>query len=181
LRLNLCCWLTARMTRLSTSAPLLSLLRRARLAPTDQAAVHVRDLTIGHHPMQRSARGPTVPSAGATARHPRRRVQKRHTACTSNSTGWPRDGSTSTGSAARGPCRRPAGPARLRDPSLPGSLTMCFAIRFYNNRRGYVRTRFSEGRWRGFSGRSPLSWPGAPVQTRASFAVPDGQPGLQTA
>ena len=57
MRLNLCCWLTARMTRLSTSAPLLSLLRRARLAPTDQAAVPVRDLTIGHHPMQRSARG----------------------------------------------------------------------------------------------------------------------------
>jgi alkaline phosphatase D len=55
-------------------------------------------------------------------------------------------------------------------------------IRFYNNRRGYVRTRFSEGEMRAdFQVVPYVSRPGAPVQTRASFAVLDGQPGLQTA
>jgi hypothetical protein len=35
-----------------TSAPLLSMLRRARLAPTGQGVVPMRDFMIGHHPMQ---------------------------------------------------------------------------------------------------------------------------------
>jgi alkaline phosphatase D len=55
-------------------------------------------------------------------------------------------------------------------------------IRFYNNRRGYVRTRFTDGQMRAdFQVVPYVSRPGAPVQTRASFVVPDGQPGLQTA
>jgi alkaline phosphatase D len=55
-------------------------------------------------------------------------------------------------------------------------------IHFYNNRRGYVRTRFTEGELRAdFQVVPYVSRPGAPVQTRASFLVPNGQPGLQPA
>jgi alkaline phosphatase D len=55
-------------------------------------------------------------------------------------------------------------------------------IRFYNNRRSYVRTRFSDGGMRAdFQVVPYVSRPGAPVQTRTSFVVSDGQPGLQTA
>ncbi|MDQ4094556.1 MAG: alkaline phosphatase D family protein [Actinomycetota bacterium] len=65
---------------------------------------------------------------------------------------------------------------------VAGILTDNPHIRFYNNRRGYVRTRFTDGEMRAdFQVVPYVSRPGAPVQTRASFAVPDGQPALQTA
>ncbi|MGH3935646.1 MAG: alkaline phosphatase D family protein [Pseudonocardiaceae bacterium] len=54
-------------------------------------------------------------------------------------------------------------------------------IRFYNNRRGYVCTRFTDGEVRvDFQVVPYVSRPDAPVQTRASFTVFDGQPGLRT-
>jgi alkaline phosphatase D len=55
-------------------------------------------------------------------------------------------------------------------------------IRFYNNRRGYVRTRFTpDGMRADFQVVPFVSRPGAPVQTRASFVVPDREPGLNPA
>ena len=55
-------------------------------------------------------------------------------------------------------------------------------IRFYNNRRGYVRTRFTAHEMRADFQVVPfVSRPGAPVQTRASFVVPDREPGLNPA
>ncbi|MDQ3152842.1 MAG: alkaline phosphatase D family protein [Actinomycetota bacterium] len=55
-------------------------------------------------------------------------------------------------------------------------------IRFYNNRRGYVRTRFTGSELRtDFRVVPVVSRPGAPVQTRASFVVGDREPGLDPA
>ncbi|MGH3570087.1 MAG: alkaline phosphatase D family protein, partial [Pseudonocardia sp.] len=52
-------------------------------------------------------------------------------------------------------------------------------LRFYNNRRGYVRTRFTPGSMTAdFRVLSHVQRPGAPVQTRASFVVEDRSPGL---
>ncbi|MGH3977757.1 MAG: alkaline phosphatase D family protein, partial [Pseudonocardiaceae bacterium] len=55
-------------------------------------------------------------------------------------------------------------------------------IRFYNNRRGYVRTRFTTSEMRADFRVVPyVSEPGAPAQTRASFVVPDREPRLNWA
>jgi alkaline phosphatase D len=55
-------------------------------------------------------------------------------------------------------------------------------IRFINNRRGYVRTRITPGELRADFQVVPfVSRPGAAVQTRASFMVPDQEPALHPA
>lgn len=55
-------------------------------------------------------------------------------------------------------------------------------IRFFNNRRGYVRTRVTPDELRADFRVVPLvSQPGAPVQTRASFVVSDRDPTLHPA
>ncbi|MGH3872260.1 MAG: alkaline phosphatase D family protein [Pseudonocardiaceae bacterium] len=55
-------------------------------------------------------------------------------------------------------------------------------IRFYNNRRGYVRTRFTPGELRADFQVVPfVSRPDAAVQTRASFVVPDREAALHPA
>ncbi len=55
-------------------------------------------------------------------------------------------------------------------------------IRFYNNRRGYVRTRFTADTLTAdFQVLPYVQRAGAPVQTRASFTVEDRRPGLNPA
>jgi alkaline phosphatase D len=55
-------------------------------------------------------------------------------------------------------------------------------IRFFNNRRGYVRTRFTPGEVRADFQVVPfVSRPDAPVHTAASFVVPDREPALHPA
>ena len=55
-------------------------------------------------------------------------------------------------------------------------------IRFYNNRRGYVRTRFTPDRMTAeFKVLPHVRRPGAPVQTRATFVTEDRRPGLDPA
>ncbi|MGQ0718922.1 MAG: alkaline phosphatase D family protein [Pseudonocardiales bacterium] len=55
-------------------------------------------------------------------------------------------------------------------------------LRFFNNRRGYVRTRFTPGELRvDFQVVPFVSRPDAPVQTRATFVVPDREPALHPA
>jgi alkaline phosphatase D len=55
-------------------------------------------------------------------------------------------------------------------------------IRFYNNRRGYVRTRFSASEVKADFRVVPyVKTPGAPAETRASFAIEDRKAGLQQA
>ncbi len=55
-------------------------------------------------------------------------------------------------------------------------------IRFFNNRRGYVRTRITPGELRAdFQVLPFVSRPDAAVQTRASFVVPDREPTLHPA
>jgi alkaline phosphatase D len=52
-------------------------------------------------------------------------------------------------------------------------------VRYYNNRRGYVRTRFTAGRMTADFRVVPyVQRPDAPVQTRATFVVEDRRPGL---
>lgn len=54
-------------------------------------------------------------------------------------------------------------------------------IRYFNNRRGYVRTRITTDELRADFRVVPfVSQPGADVQTRASFVVPDRAPALHT-
>ena len=53
-------------------------------------------------------------------------------------------------------------------------------IKFFNNQRGYVRCRVTPREWRADYRVVPyVSQPGAPVFTRASFAVEADNPGLQ--
>lgn len=53
------------------------------------------------------------------------------------------------------------------------------AVRYFSNRRGYVRTRISAAEMRADFRTVPfVTHPGAPVQTGASFTVPDGLPRL---
>ncbi len=53
-------------------------------------------------------------------------------------------------------------------------------LRFYNNRRGYVRTRFTAGEMTADFRVVPyVQRAGAPVETRGSFAVEDRRPGLR--
>ncbi len=55
-------------------------------------------------------------------------------------------------------------------------------IRFHDDRRGFVRTRFEAGRMTSeFKVVPYVSTPGAPVETRARFVTEDRRPGLQPA
>lgn len=55
-------------------------------------------------------------------------------------------------------------------------------VRFYNNRRGYVRTRFEPSRMTAeFKVVPYVSRPGAPAETRARFVTEDRRPGLNPA
>ncbi|MGH3912972.1 MAG: alkaline phosphatase D family protein [Pseudonocardiaceae bacterium] len=55
-------------------------------------------------------------------------------------------------------------------------------LRFYNNRRGYVRTRFTPSEMTAdFRVLPYVKQAGAPVETRASFVVEDRRPGLHPA
>ncbi|MGP4018484.1 alkaline phosphatase D family protein [Saccharopolyspora sp. 5N708] len=55
-------------------------------------------------------------------------------------------------------------------------------VRLYNNQRGYIRTRFTEGELRADYRVVPyVSKQGAPVETLASFVIEDGKPGLNEA
>ena len=55
-------------------------------------------------------------------------------------------------------------------------------VHFYNNQRGYVRCTVTPERWQSDYRVVPfVSKPGAPVQTRASFIVENGQPGAKKA
>ncbi|MGH3907227.1 MAG: alkaline phosphatase D family protein [Pseudonocardiaceae bacterium] len=55
-------------------------------------------------------------------------------------------------------------------------------IKFYANRRGYVRTRFTPAELRAdFRVVQAVTTPAAPVSTRASFVIPDRDPGLNPA
>ena len=55
-------------------------------------------------------------------------------------------------------------------------------VHFYNNQRGYVRCTVTPERWQSDYRVVPfVSKPGAPVQTRASFVVENGQPGVKKA
>jgi alkaline phosphatase D len=56
------------------------------------------------------------------------------------------------------------------------------AVKFYNNERGYVRCEVTPGQWRADYRTVPyVSRPGAPLQTKATFLVESGRPGLQRA
>lgn len=55
-------------------------------------------------------------------------------------------------------------------------------IKFFNGQRGYVRCRLTPEEWRADYRVLPfVKQPGAPIYTRASFAVEAGNPGLQPA
>lgn len=55
-------------------------------------------------------------------------------------------------------------------------------IRFYNNRRGYVRTRFTPSEVEADFRVVPyVQKKGAPAETRARFVIEDRRPGLQPA
>jgi alkaline phosphatase D len=55
-------------------------------------------------------------------------------------------------------------------------------MKFFNQQRGYVRVSVTEERWRSdFRVLPYVTRPGAPVSTRASYVVEDGQPGVQEA
>ncbi len=65
---------------------------------------------------------------------------------------------------------------------IPGVLAENPHIRFYNNRRGYVRTRFSASEVRADFRVVPyVRKPGAPGETRESFVIEDRKAGLQQA
>jgi alkaline phosphatase D len=53
-------------------------------------------------------------------------------------------------------------------------------MKFYNQRRGYVRCRLDEQQWRSDYRVVPyVTEPGAPVHTEASFVIETGRPGVQ--
>jgi alkaline phosphatase D len=53
-------------------------------------------------------------------------------------------------------------------------------VKFHNNERGYVRCEVTPGLWRtDYQTVAYVTRPGAPLVTRASFVVEDGQPGLK--
>jgi len=67
-------------------------------------------------------------------------------------------------------------------PNTPATLAENPHVKFYNNRRGYVTTRFTAQEMRADFRVVPyVSQPGAPMQTRGSFVVPDREPGLNPA
>jgi alkaline phosphatase D len=64
----------------------------------------------------------------------------------------------------------------------PGLLAENPHIRFFNNRRGYVRTRFTDTELTAdFRVLPHVQRPGAPAETRATFVIEDRRPGLQSA
>jgi alkaline phosphatase D len=68
------------------------------------------------------------------------------------------------------------------DPHVTAILAENPHIRFYNNRRGYVRTRITPGELRAnFQVVPYVSRPDAGVETRASFVVTDREPTLHSA
>ncbi|WP_285745637.1 alkaline phosphatase D family protein [Lentzea sp. NBRC 105346] len=78
--------------------------------------------------------------------------------------------STSITSGGDGSEERPETPALLRENPH---------VKYFNNRRGYVRTKFSPHEVRAdFRGLDYVSKPGAPVTTKASFVIEDRRPGL---
>jgi alkaline phosphatase D len=55
-------------------------------------------------------------------------------------------------------------------------------VKFHNNERGYVRCEVTPGLWRtDYQTVAYVTRPGAPLITRASFVIEDGQPGLKGA
>jgi alkaline phosphatase D len=53
-------------------------------------------------------------------------------------------------------------------------------VKFHNNERGYVRCEVTPGLWRtDYQTVAYVTRPGAPLLTRASFVVEEGQPGLK--
>jgi alkaline phosphatase D len=71
------------------------------------------------------------------------------------------------------------GDGSVTDPHIAAILAENSHIRFFNNRRGYVRTRITPGELRADFQVVPfVSRPGAAVQTGASFVVPDREPTL---
>jgi alkaline phosphatase D len=64
-------------------------------------------------------------------------------------------------------------------PETPAILAENPHVKFFNNRRGYVRTRFTAREVRAdFRALDHVQRPGAPVTTKASFVVEDRNPGL---
>ena len=64
----------------------------------------------------------------------------------------------------------------------PGLLAENPHLRFFNNRRGYVRTRITDTELTAdFRVLPYVQRPGAPVETRATFVIEDRRPGLNRA
>ncbi|WP_285746108.1 alkaline phosphatase D family protein [Lentzea sp. NBRC 105346] len=64
-------------------------------------------------------------------------------------------------------------------PETPSWLTENPHVKYFNNRRGYVLTRFTPDEVRAdFRGVDFVSRPDSPVRTKASFAIEDRKPGL---
>ncbi|SFQ25223.1 alkaline phosphatase D [Amycolatopsis arida] len=71
------------------------------------------------------------------------------------------------------------GNGRDSDPSTDPNLARNPHIKFFNNQRGYVRTRITRDELRAdFRVVDKVTEPAAPVRTRASFVVADRRPGL---
>lgn len=67
-------------------------------------------------------------------------------------------------------------------PTTAGMLAENPHIKFFNAQRGYVRCSLTAARWRtDFRVLASVTKPDAPVSTRASFVVEDGQPGAKRA
>jgi alkaline phosphatase D len=67
-------------------------------------------------------------------------------------------------------------------PETPGWLAENPHVKYFNNRRGYVRTRISAGEVHAdFRGVDHVSRPGAPVSTKATFVIEDRAPALHRA
>ncbi|MFS8101526.1 alkaline phosphatase D family protein [Lentzea alba] len=65
-------------------------------------------------------------------------------------------------------------------PETPAILAENPHVKYFNNRRGYVRTKFTAREVRAdFRGLDYVQKPGAPVTTKASFVIEDRNPGLQ--
>ncbi|SFR09180.1 alkaline phosphatase D [Lentzea waywayandensis] len=67
-------------------------------------------------------------------------------------------------------------------PETPAILAENPHVKYFNNRRGYVRTKFTAREVRAdFRGLDYVRTPGAPVTTKASFVIEDRSPGLHKA
>ncbi len=66
-----------------------------------------------------------------------------------------------------------------QQPTTPEILAENPHLKFYNGQRGYVSCDITPEQWRSDYRVVPyVSRPGAPVETRASFVVEAGQPGV---